>query len=66
MEERLKDKNMDTTSVKPENTKNEAIKQEIYENEQDILNKKFLQQSDIEDDNMELSFLANQSYSDLL
>jgi hypothetical protein len=41
MEERLKSKNVDTPSVPNlENIKNEAIKQEIYNNEQDILNKK--------------------------
>jgi len=66
MEERLKSKNVDTQSVpKPENIKNEAIKQEINENELDILNKRILK-SDPEDENMELSFLANQSFSDIL
>jgi hypothetical protein len=66
MEERLKSKNVDTQSVpKPENIKNEAIKQEINENELDLLNKRILK-SDPEDENMELSFLANQSYSDIL
>jgi hypothetical protein len=65
-EERLKSKNVDTQSVlKPENIKNEAIKQEIYENKLDILNKRILK-SDPEDENMEFSFLANQSYSDIL
>jgi hypothetical protein len=66
LEERLKSKNIDTPSVpKPENIENEAIKEEIYENELNILNKRILQ-SDPEDDNMEFSFLANQSYSDIL